>query len=229
MELKPILFNTEMVKAILDGRKTVTRRVMKPRNAVKAKRCGYCQGNGLWVDNEMNERDKDTYIKDYSVSSCWIKTQIYIQKYAPYHPGDILYVRETWYQTPDGRYWYKADNICQGCTELGECIPKGVQNHKTCKLCEYLCGHDFIKWRPSIHMPKEAARLFLRVTDVKVERLQDCGNMQAKDEGCTCCSQFARLWDDTIQPKDRPLYGWEANPWVWVIEFEKIRREEVRQ
>lgn len=85
--------------------------------------------------------------------------------------------------------------------------------------------HSFNKWRPSIHMPREAARIFLRVTDLRVERLQDCGNMQAKDEGCTCSSQFARIWDSTIKPADRAVCGWEANPWVWVISFERISEE----
>ena len=87
-------------------------------------------------------------------------------------------------------------------------------------------AHSFNKWRPSIHMPREAARIFLRVTDVRVERLQDCGNMQAKDEGCTGSSQFARLWDSTVKPADRATLGWEANPWVWVIEFERIGKDE---
>ena len=75
-------------------------------------------------------------------------------------------------------------------------------------------------------MPKEAARIFLRVTDVRVERLQDCGNMQAKDEGCSCCSQFARIWDSTIKPADLDRYGWAANPWVWVISFERCEKPE---
>lgn len=93
---KPILFNTEMVRAIQNGDKKVTRRPLKPHNAVKAKKCGYEQGSGLWYDDTFNEGDKDTHIKDYSVSCCWIGTKIYIQKYAPYKVGDILYVRETW-------------------------------------------------------------------------------------------------------------------------------------
>ena len=160
---------------------------------------------------------------------------------APYRPGDILYVRETFHQTPDGQYWYKADNICDGCTEDGFCIPRGVTRHKTCGLCEYYAGHYNIKWRPSIHMPQEAARIFLRVTDVRVERLQNInerGPFSAVSEGFTnnidlrggtgksATKHFAECWDSTIKPADRALNGWEANPWVWVIEFERISKEE---
>lgn len=103
------------------------------------------------------------------------------------------------------------------------------------------------RWRPSIHMPKEAARLFLRVTDVRVERLQDISVEDAKKEGvfhaCGMCAhwhdycgksvtmardckiygiapEFPRLWDSTIKPADLTHYGWNANPWVWVIEYE---------
>ncbi len=120
------------------------------------------------------------------------------EPYNPYKIGDILYVRETWCKGKitgeDERYYYKADNNLK-----------------------YHC-----QWSPSIHMPKEAARIFLRVTSVRVERLQDCGNMEAKDEGCTCCGQFIRLWNSTVKKSDLDKYGWEANPWVWVIEFERL-------
>lgn len=158
---KPILFNTDMVRAILDGRKTVTRRVLKPQPLF--------------------------------LSSLVIP---------PYKVGDILYVRETWAInniTPhDPDFVYKADYDC------------AIKPY-----CEW-------KWHPSIRMPKEAARIFMKVTNVRVERLQDCGNMQAKDEGCNCCSQFARIWDSTIKKSDLDKYGWAADPWVWVIEFERI-------
>lgn len=208
--MKPILFNTEMVRAILDDRKTVTRRVLKPHNTRKAKRCEYLQGEGLWFDDEINEFDKDTHIKDYSISSCWIGTEIYIQKYASYRPGDILYVRETWCQPATHTFWYKADS--------------SIQN---------------VLWRPSVSMPREAARIFLRVTDVRVERLQDISDKDLLREGevpYICAdgtfdrkntkTSFLGMWDATLKPKDRALYGWEANPWVWVIEFERISREE---
>lgn len=215
---KPILFNTEMVRAILDGRKTATRRPLKPHNAVKAKKCGYEQGSGLWYDDTFNEGDKDTHIKDYSVSCCWIGTKIYIQKYAPYKVGDILYVRETWKQAtcdPAGGgyaltdiYVYKAD---------GPIDTTGMNVEA--------------KWHPSIHMPKEAARIFLRVTDVHVERLQDITNEQAIKEGFIdfdtepAVVGFVETWDEMVKKSELDKYGWDANPWVLVIEFERAEVE----
>ncbi len=86
--------------------------------------------------------------------------------------------------------------------------------------------NDILKWHPSIHMPREAARIFLRVTDVRVERLQDMPPYDIAFEGFRKQKDFIALWDSTIKPADRVLYGWAANPWVWVIEFEKISREE---
>ncbi len=192
---KPILFNTEMVRAILDGRKTVTRRVVKPQpvNVMteEERRCralsgadpyGFCVGT---MDTE-------------------------ILKKSSYHYGDILYVRETWCGSAC-KYYYRTD---------GEEIEIPTLDGNTVTFGKA----DGLKWKPSIHMPKEAARIFLRVTDVRVERLQDCGNMQSKDEGCNCCSQFARIWDSTIKKSDLAKYGWVANPWVWVIEFDVYKR-----
>lgn len=184
LKAKPILFNTEMVRAILDGRKTTTRRVVKPQPLF--------------------------------LSSLVIP---------PYKVGDVLYVRETWQIWKDHRYDADAFidfrsggygtilRFAHGCTNLADRDDYDRFIRKW--------GVDG-KWHPSIHMPKEAARIFLRVTNVRVERLQDCGNMQAKDEGCNCCSQFARIWDSTIKKSDLVKYGWAANPWVWVIEFERI-------
>lgn len=81
------------------------------------------------------------------------------------------------------------------------------------------------KWHPSIHMPKEAARLFLRVADVRVEQLQDIDDDGVVAEGMEIGAHFDELWDSTIKPANRPIYGWAANPWVWVIEFERISEE----
>lgn len=243
---KPILFNTEMVRAIQDGRKTATRRVLKPHNAIKAKKCEYKQGSGLWYDDTFNEGDKDTHIKDYSVSCCWIGTKIYIQKYAPYKVGDYLYVRETWKQAtcdPAGGGYALTDMYLYKADEPIDTTGMNVED----------------KWHPSIHMPKQAARIFLRVTDVRVERLQDIitgdyktplninkeglilsccfcthHNGECKDfiaqhspQTLTCklLEDYTILWNSTVKKSDLAKYGWNAHPWVWVIEFERVEVE----
>lgn len=193
--MKPMLMNSEMVKAILAGRKTVTRRLIKERH--------------------LRVLDSP-YHKEHSE----VPDKVLLEKLceSPYQPGDVLYVRETWCKgSLNGgadQYFYKADD------------------------------NDFhCQWRPSIHMPKEAARIFLRVTGVRVERLQDITLDDAIAEGCQgkfigsgeCVGagweilpedEFADLWDSTIKKSDFDKYGWDANPWVWVIEFERISKEE---
>lgn len=190
MKVLPILFNTDMVKAILDGRKTVTRRLVKYRY-------GLVTGIPKWAKGKTDEWWFNVVSRKVGFQGATCDT---IEP--PCRPGDVIWVRETWAEWTGG-FVYKADYTCSGYpASFVDC------------------------WHPSIHMPKEAARIFLRVTDVRVERLQDCGNMQAKDEGCTCCSQFARLWDTTIKPADLDRYGWDANPLVWVIEFERCEKPE---
>ena len=215
--MKPILFNTEMVRAILEGRKTCTRRVVKPQPT----NTDYCQHDMVTFDRML----PDYYRGDYSCACRKCGYGVMPNGKSafkpPYKPGDILYVRETWQYACDldgneqiiegtERYLYAADGEPPFDNWI---MPDGTYR-------------DHMPWRPSIHMPREAARIFLRVTDVRVERLQDCGNMQAKDEGCSCCSHFARIWDETIKPSDRDTYGWDANPWVWVIEFERCEKPE---
>lgn len=207
--MKPILFNTEMVKAILEGRKTVTRRVVKPQP--------------IWRKSPIQQKGHPEYWAN------WDDEKIYK---SPYRPGNILYVRETFCHI-FGRYVYRADY-------------------------DALAEDTKSLWRPSIHMPREAARIFLRVTDVRVERLWEMGKEDAMKEGitpvskpggCRCqwafdgCMEdpcpnrtayeierymdpFYQLWQNTIKPADLPLYGWAANPWVWVVEFERISKEE---
>lgn len=196
--IRPILFNTEMVQAILAGRKIVTRRVMKPANPFR-NREGYFQGSGLWIDGYNKEDTPNGHVKDYSIGSCWMPKKHYIDTYAPYKPEDILYVRETWCKGSldygKEQYYYKADNPTFHC-----------------------------RWNPSIHMPKEAARIWLRVTDVRVERLQDIDDDGVIAEGLQIGDPYDELWNSTIKKKDIPLYGWDANPWVWVIEFERCEK-----
>lgn len=241
--VKPILFNTDMVQAILDGRKTVTRRVIKPHNAKKGKDNGYCQGNGLWINPSTDNGDHKGHIKDYSISPCWISRSYYIQKYAPFQPGDILYVRETWCQV--------GKDVDKMYFENSEAMRDGMYLYKA-------DGYDLSdigRWRPSIHMPKTAARIWLKVTNVRVERLQNISVLDVNDEGvrafgCEACleinekcnsqsgedkfcvlekqakDEFIYLWDSTIKKSDLDHYGWNANPWLWVIEFERCKKPE---
>lgn len=197
--IKPILFNTAMVKAIVAGDKTTTRRICK-------------DGNMLSIP-DMNYYDayRRTYaVHNYSDGEHTAQLSV-AERNCPICPKDILYVRETWLKADDG-YYYRADETSYS-RRMRE---------------DY--GY---KWRPSIHMPKEAARLFLRVKDVRVERLQSIDDEGAKTEGAnvgvgweekmrrTAIERFAEIWDSTIKSANMPFYSWEANPWVWVIEFER--------
>lgn len=215
MSIKPILFNTEMVRAILDGRKTCTRRLVKFLSGKNPKWTGYIK-DGSMLYNGKNE-------------PC-IRTQ-------PYQPGDILYIRETWER-------FECRN-CDG-DERGNCPkePKKSVLDKTCGCYMYRATDEIsgdAKWHPSIHMPKEAARIWLEVTNVRVERLRDITGLSVQKEGIEvepneCAGKFdfvselfllfQRLWDSTIKKSDLDCYGWDANPWVWVIEFERCERPE---
>lgn len=212
MAIKPILFNTEMVRAILDGRKSCTRRLVRFLPGENPQWTGYIR-DGLMLYNGRNE-------------PCIIK--------APYQPGDILYVRETWER-------FECWN-CEG-DERGNC-PKEPQKSVLDKHsygCYMYRATDEIsgdaKWHPSIHMPKEAARIWLKVTDVRVERLQEITLEQICREGVEIeypyvlngeekIYAFSNLWNGTVKKSDIDRYGWDANPWVWVIEFERCEKPE---
>lgn len=180
-----------------------------PHNRKRAKEHGYRQGKGLWIDLCTDNLDQEGHIKDYSSSDCWMRTSVYIQKYAPYRPGDILYVRETWCYDPDlQEYYYRSNRNSEAAAPYG------------------------LKWHPSIHMQKEAARIWLKVTDVRVEQLQDITEAGAEKEGAKAyglqnCSgtsariAFAEIWDKTVKQKE---YEWTSNQWVWVIEFERCEK-----
>ncbi|MBR9935968.1 hypothetical protein KE513_00230 [Oscillospiraceae bacterium Marseille-Q3528] len=195
MTIKPILFNTEMVRAILDGRKTCTRRIVKTR---RKDACGF------YVTKSPDGSFTGVY--EYDEDERMFENPLF----PPYKPGDILYVRETWDWDPDNEvakpYYYKAD---------GDLRPEGYKG---------------MGWSPSIHMPKEAARIWLRVTNVRVERLQDITDNEAEAEGFTDYTStalgFAYTWDHTIKKSDFDRYGWAANPWVWVIQFERCEKPE---
>lgn len=203
MAIKPILFNTEMVRAILDGRKTCTRRVVKTRRKYA---CGFY----------VTKRPDGSFagIYEYDEDERMFENQLI----PPYKPGDVLYVRETWGEGyAEGTYIYKADD------KLAE-LPTFKKTSK-------------ILYHPSIHMPKKAARIWLKVTDVRVERLQDIDGKGCLKEGIEeeplkyvgdefVKGMFHDLWDSTIKKSNLDRYGWQANPHVWVIEFERCEKPE---
>ena len=233
-KIKPILFSTEMVRAILESRKTVTRRVVKLKYSnthLEMRTDKY----GTRLIELQNEEPGVTTVRNPDGTTTH-KLLAAIERTPPCRPGDILYVRETW-----------AKMECSECSEDADDCESAVERDGLTIFCNgdmYVYKATDIlpggyKWRPSIHMPREAARIFLRVTDVRVERLKDIGDctkegitpgkhatahMNDYDERC----DFAFLWNSTIKKADRALYGWDANPWCWVIEFERVSKEDVK-
>ena len=229
MSLKPILFDTEMVRALLEGRKTVTRRVVKPQPVLDGHL--WKLGGAAWSD---------------SVLSVPVMLGHSLYNRAPYQPGDVLWVRETFRVdylsniVGSGRVQYKADGSY-------------ADIHFSADRYDMMRRAHRMVWRSSENMPREAARIFLRVTGVRVERLQAITEEDAKAEGAekmypytdqetgktafllhengTYRAGFSQIWDSTIPKRpsmfERYLYYWEYNPWVWVIEFERIGTEEV--
>ena len=216
---KPILFNTEMVRAILDGRKTVTRRVVKPQPIM----------DDLHRPHHaipIRDRDGMFHFEYLTVENIGCDAYPVVPRY---NVGDILYVRETW-----GRQIRHG-----GCFLAYKVDDEDLMNYDVGKNGSFPTSK--VKWKPSIHMPKYAVRIFLRVTGVRLERLQDMGNQDAQKEGVIAAGadvycghgaasdkwdfsveNFATLWDSTIKKADLEHYSWNANPWVWVYEFEVI-------
>lgn len=218
--MKPILFNTSMVRAILDGEKTCTRRIIKlPKHIEK-------QRNGLYILCAEGSTYSDKEFKDVIY---------YINP--PYKVGDVLYVRETFRWQLIGEFDSWGD--CNWDDEVVEY--KASVNEFLEEYGEYLDREEYesTRWIPSIHMPKELARIFLKVTSVRAERLKDITDEGCYQEGISSTSfydeaehiqiagiglndsleraTFGLLWNSTVK-EDK--YSWEGNPWVWVIEFE---------
>lgn len=231
MAIKPILFHIEMVRAILEGRKSCTRRLVKPQPDGK-----HTFPLGFVTDSTEK---KEVGCFGFGIDECGGSIK-YVKP--PYQPGDILYVRETWER-------FECWN-CDG-DERGNCPkePKKSVLNKTCGCYMYRATDEIsgdAKWHPSIHMPKEAARIWLKVTNVRVERLQECGEgwcIDIEKEGIATPQdpilyisddafhdalrmEFQKTWDSTIKKSDLDRYGWNANPWVWVIEFERCDKPE---
>lgn len=249
MAINLILFNTEMVRAILDGRKSCTRRINKDAN------------DYVVPDMDFYDSDKRTYaVHNYANKEHTDKLSI-AERTCPICQGDILYVRETWRVGAWDifnqmiAFDYK-DGTCGELTyihdqELFERLVNQSREDARKAKCDYN-GVDFVwekgkspcRWHPSIHMPKEAARIWLKVTDVRIERLQDVTEDGAKAEGAidnrgfihspeneydrihTARDHFIKIWNSTIKKSYLNRYGWDANPWVWVIEFERCEKPE---
>lgn len=220
MAIKPILFNTEMVLAILDGRKTCTRRICKDANEYTV------------PDMEFYNADKRTYAVHNFADKEQMEQLSTAERTCPICPGDILYVRET---------WEHFECCCCEGDEHGNCYREPQQSalNKSCGCYMYRATDEIYgdaRWHPSIHMPKEAARIWLKVTDVRVERLQEITPQGAWKEGarCSCLhpvpdcagnkTAFVNIWNSTIKKADLDRYGWDANPYVWVISFERCEK-----
>ena len=229
MAIKPILFNTEMVRAILDGRKSCTRRLVKP------------EPQGYFEVSEEPLYVYDTDGKQGKITP-------------PYQPGDILYVRETFAWQPCWDCGMDAEQ--GGCEHEAERRLHDKKKEHGCYMYRASCEDNEYPsadtWHPSIHMKKDIARIWLKVTDVRVERLQEITEEQACmegtdpwDEACyenngwhptfsdpdsggdpNMIDGFHKLWNSTIKKSDLDRYGWDANPWVWAIEYERCEKPE---
>lgn len=215
MKTKPILFTGPMVRAILDGRKTQTRRVVKPQPGDQPNDSGF-------RSDILDDR-------------------------CPYEPMDLLWVRETfayvnWAEDGEPQIKYKAD----GSTRWVDYYEyDDAWGEKLSDIHAYLSRDENFKidgvasdrkWRPSIFMPRWASRIDLMVNNARVERVQDISESDAEAEGChgemnnighgcvgeiAPSEQFRDLWNNINGKK--PGCSWEDNPWVWVIEFERIK------
>ena len=210
---KPILFNDEMVRSILSGDKTCARRVVKPQP--KSKLCYTFAGGGCGTWGYPSSSSHEIWGEEYRLPDDITKDDLAKRWIPPYHADDILYVRETWFKDVD-RYMYRANYSDR---------EKFYRDGKEIEM----------KWKPSIHMPKEAARIWLKVTDVRVERLQNIDIDGIRNEGLSSMAvhsgdteialkELAILWNSTIKKSDIETYGWDANPYVWVIDFERCEK-----
>lgn len=238
MAIKPILFNTEMVRAILDGRKTCARRVIKPQP--QSRLCYTYAGShkgciGKWT--YPNRRAHEFWGEEYKLPENIKDEELSKQWNPPYHTDDILYIRETWTEEC-GKYYYRADydsDYLDPCETLSSGYPASCRNHLGCDGC--MATSTRIHWHPSIHMPKEAARIWLKVTNVRVERLQKITADGIRNEGLSSAAvhcgdmeialkEWENLWNNTIKKSNLDRYGWDASPWVWVVEFERCEKPE---
>ena len=229
MKERPILFGAPMVRAILSGQKTVTRRPVTPQPTLETDDWVLdAGGTGKWMGSGPSPATGGTR-QTWSWSQC------------PYgQPGDRLWVRETWcdvnLQGAPG-IAYRADDDVRDLMEDESFLDEdGAFNYDDprSKPYQFACwSEDLIagtegRWRPSIHMPRWTCRILLEITVVRVERLQDITPNQCIAEGAwpeedkelgrgqEAVAAFAELWKSTGG-------NWDANPWIWVVEFKRVK------
>ena len=198
MKERPILFSAEMVRAILAGRKTQTRRVVKSPVST------HCNILGISAEHEPMILHKDDWFKP-----C---------EWSPYGiPGDRLWVRETW-AAPGNWDDIKPSKLIE--------YP-GFNTDLIAYRATEKFGDAYFTWRPSIFMPRWASRILLEITDVRVERLQEITMQDAIAESAPTLKgcpdprvYFKDLWDEINADRG---FSWDVNPWVWVIKFKVLK------
>ena len=200
MKERPILFSGPMVRALLYGTKTQTRRVIKPQPWFMPE--AYDHGaRWAWAYSEQAWEAENGIVWGAKFPTEQLAQRDYFCDHCPYGaPGDLLWVRETWRVNGNehdyaiagsDRVFYRADED----------------------------WNDGAGWRPSIFMPRWASRITLEVVSVRVQRLQDISHEDGKAEGLDSLDGFALLWDRIYEKRG---YGWQVNPWVWAVEFRAV-------
>lgn len=229
--MKPILFNTPMVQVILSGSKTTTRRVVRKKYSNTDLTMFTNKYGTRLIERQNDAPEPVEFIGEDGVKRTRRSLVACAECKPPYQPGDVLYVRETW-----GICGFDDDAMAMSVTYKADdsCAEIKLSEGKYQKYYDGMSESE-PDWHPSIFMPKEAARLFLRVTSIKTEKLQDITNAGALAEGCDgslsvapydfSVEKFETVWDSTVKKSDIDRYGWGANPWVWVINFERCEKE----
>jgi len=223
-KLKPILFNTAMVQKIMAGEKTETRRVVLPQPE-GARFVLDCDEENRTFDLMCGNNGAGGSFRDWAET---VKPKFWF--------GDVLYIRETWRVQSAHRFEADAKIEFRAGGPLGKIqFPGGCSDSESREAFDQFIAKWSTdpKWNPSIFMPKEAARTFLKIVDVSVERLGDINGGGLKSEGIdrnqpyrAMRMDFRDLWNSTISADQLDELGWYANPWVFVYKFQQIGREE---
>ena len=240
--LKPIFFNTLMTQATMYDKKTQTRRPVKFPEGLEM---NLPDGN---MSIEFLGPALHLDIIDNTVYNFFCKPELYIEMKAPYVKNDLLYVRETWNygyiersdEELNNEHWFEP--LKYNDSNIGDFLRSQSKFYYKADAEDWY-DEVGMKWKPSIHMPKEAARTFLEVKNVRIERIQDMTDEDAKAEGAnfdltqpsfnvgveekmkrSTLERFQKIWSSITQ---NPNYSWKANPWVWVIDFERVEKPQL--